>query len=103
RDFHVTGVQTCALPILTGIGGGMLRDLLLAEVPLVLRAELYAVAALAGATVVAVGHVLGLHGAGTAVVGAVLCFALRMTALRLGWHLPVGLQSGPREPDGRDR
>ena len=41
-----------------GIGGGMLRDVLVAEVPTVLRGELYAVAALAGAAVVVVGHVL---------------------------------------------
>ena len=43
------------LGMLTGIGGGMLRDLLLAEVPTVLRSELYAVAALAGAIVVVAG------------------------------------------------
>lgn len=101
--FGLAPPMSAGLGMLTGIGGGMVRDLLLAEVPLVLRAELYAVAALAGASVVAIGHVMGLHGAGTAVAGAVLCFALRMTALRLGWHLPVALQSGTREPDERDR
>ena len=51
--------MAAGLGMLTGIGGGIVRDLLLAEVPLVLRAELYAVAALAGASVVAMGSALG--------------------------------------------
>jgi len=41
------------LGMLTGIGGGMLRDVLVTEIPTVLRADIYASAALAGATVVA--------------------------------------------------
>lgn len=102
-EFGLAPAMAAGLGMLTGIGGGMMRDLLLAQVPLVLRADLYAVAALAGASVVALGHVLGLPGTSTAVAGALLCFILRMTALRLGWHLPVALQSGPREPDERDR
>ena len=48
------------LGMLTGIGGGMARDIMLTEIPAVLRAELYAVAALAGAGVVVVGETLGL-------------------------------------------
>jgi uncharacterized membrane protein YeiH len=48
------------LGMLTGIGGGMTRDVLLAEIPTVLRADLYAVAALAGATVVVIGAALRL-------------------------------------------
>lgn len=76
------------LGMLTGIGGGMVRDVLLAEVPMVLRSELYAVAALAGAAVVALGAVLGLAPAATAIAGALLCFALRLAAIRRAWHLP---------------
>ena len=75
--------------MLTGIGGGILRDLLVREVPTVLRAELYAVAALAGAAVVVVGGLLRLPAAPVAIVGAVACFGLRMLALRRGWKLPV--------------
>jgi uncharacterized membrane protein YeiH len=76
------------LGMLTGIGGGMVRDVLLAKVPVVLRSDLYAVAALAGAAVVAVGSVLGLAPAVAALVGALLCFALRMIAIRRDWQLP---------------
>ena len=46
--------------MLTGIGGGMTRDVLLAEIPTVLRADLYAIAALVGAAVVVIGDLLHL-------------------------------------------
>jgi hypothetical protein len=46
--------------MLTGIGGGMARDVLLTEVPTVLREDLYAVAALAGAAVVVIADMLQL-------------------------------------------
>jgi uncharacterized membrane protein YeiH len=77
------------LGMLTGIGGGILRDLLVAEVPIILRAELYAVAGLAAAVVVVGGHVARLPPAPVAIVGAVLCFALRLIAVRRDWQLPV--------------
>jgi uncharacterized membrane protein YeiH len=83
------------LGMLTGIGGGMARDILLAEIPIVLRAELYAVAGLAGATVVVVGDRLHLPFALSAFVGAVLCFGLRVMAVRRGWHLPIAGEHGP--------
>lgn len=76
------------LGMLTGIGGGMARDLLLAQVPAVLRADLYAVAALAGAIVVVLGDRFSISPVIATVAGAVLCFALRVIALRRGWQLP---------------
>jgi uncharacterized membrane protein YeiH len=81
------------LGMLTGIGGGMLRDVLVAEVPTVLRAELYAVAALAGAAVVVGGQRVGLPSAPLAIVGALVCFGLRLIALRRGWELPTAQQA----------
>lgn len=81
-------VMAALLGMLTGIGGGMLRDVLVREIPVVLRADLYALAALAGAIVVVGGHVLHVSPIITAVVGGALCFALRYMAIRHGWHLP---------------
>ena len=77
------------LGMLTGIGGGMLRDVLVSDIPAVLRADLYAVAALAGAAVVVLGDMLHMPPAATTLVGASLCFGLRFMAIRYGWHLPV--------------
>lgn len=94
--FAVAGTQKAlafglspAMAVLTGVGGGIVRDVLLAEIPAVLRSDLYAVAALAGAAVVAGGSVLGISSLITAVCGGVICFGLRMMAIRRGWHLPV--------------
>ena len=75
--------------MLSGIGGGIMRDILLNEVPLVLRADLYAVAALAGAAAVVVSHQLGLPATAAMCLGALLCFGLRVAAIRYGWGLPV--------------
>jgi len=75
--------------MLTGIGGGMVRDVLAAEVPSVLRGDIYAVAALAGASVVVIGRLMQLPSAGVTIMGAVLCFVLRYVSIRRGWQLPV--------------
>jgi uncharacterized membrane protein YeiH len=87
--FGLNPLPAVLLGMLTGIGGGMVRDLLVAEVPTVLHAELYAVAALAGAAVVVGGHLLQLPSLPVALVGAGLCFGLRLVAIRRGWALPV--------------
>jgi uncharacterized membrane protein YeiH len=87
--FGLNPVMAALLGMLTGIGGGIVRDLLLAHVPMVLRTEVYAVAALAGAGVVVIGATLGLPSAATMAAGAIVCFALRMLAVRRGWQLPV--------------
>ena len=82
-------VMATSLGMLTGIGGGMMRDVLLTEIPTVLRSELYAVAALAGAAVVVSGHLLRLPTIPVAMTGLALCFGLRVLAIRYGWQLPV--------------
>ena len=87
-------VAAVLLGMLTGIGGGMVRDVLVAEIPTVLRAELYAVAALAGAAVVVGGQLLRFPSTPVAIVGAVLCFGLRLLAIRRGWELPVARVPG---------
>jgi uncharacterized membrane protein YeiH len=87
--FGLDPVMAAVLGMLTGIGGGVMRDMLLAEIPVVLRAELYAVAALAGAAIVVIGEGLGLPSAAVVVAGIGLCFGLRVLAIRRGWNLPI--------------
>ena len=82
-------VMAISLGVVTGIGGGMVRDVLLAEIPTVLRAEFYAVAALAAAAIVVVGQMLGLPVAPVMAVALITCFSLRVMAIRRGWRLPV--------------
>ena len=96
--FHAGPVAATVLGMLTGIGGGMVRDVLVREIPSVLRSELYAVAALVGAAVVVIGWMLQLPSSGSALAGAFLCFGLRFMAMRRGWHLPVAFS-----PKGADQ
>ena len=77
------------LGMLTGIGGGMLRDVFVREIPTVLRKDLYASAALAGAGVVVAGQLLHLSPMPATIGGAALCFAIRLVAIRHGWGLPT--------------
>jgi uncharacterized membrane protein YeiH len=78
-------VMATVLWMVTGIGG----DVLLAEIPTVLRADLYAVAALAAAAIVVIGHMLQLPVAAVTAVALTSCFLLRVMAIRRGWRLPV--------------
>ena len=87
--FDAGPVAATVLGMLTGIGGGMVRDVLVREIPTVLRTELYAIAALIGAAVVVIGSMLHLPSAAAAATGAVLCFGLRFMAIRRGWQLPI--------------
>jgi uncharacterized membrane protein YeiH len=87
--FGLNPVMAALLGMLTGVGGGMMRDLLLAEIPTVLRADLYAIAGLAGAAVVVIGNLLHLPPTATTIIGALLCFGLRLMAIHRGWHLPI--------------
>ncbi|HET9695962.1 MAG TPA: trimeric intracellular cation channel family protein [Terriglobales bacterium] len=87
--FHVGPVPATLLGMLTGIGGGMVRDVLVSEIPTVLQTELYAVAALIGSAVMVLGRMLHFPYTASAIAGAVLCFAVRFTAMRRGWRLPT--------------
>lgn len=87
--FHAGPVAATLLGMVTGIGGGMVRDMLVMEVPSVLRTELYAIAALLGAAFTVAGQRLGIPLHLAAPIGAVLCITVRLLALRYGWHLPL--------------
>lgn len=91
--FGVAPVPAIMLGVLTGVGGGVARDILVAEIPTVLRAELYAVAALAGATVVVIGRALHFPSIPVTAAAAALCFGLRFMAIRHGWRLPLACHS----------
>ncbi len=95
QAFGLGPVAAVLLGVLTGIGGGMMRDVLTAEVPAVLRGDVYAVAALAGASVVVVGRMARLPSPAVTIAGAALCFAIRFLALRRNWQLPRPREARP--------
>jgi uncharacterized membrane protein YeiH len=81
-------VDAVILGAVTGIGGGMVRDILVREIPTVLRGGLYAIPALVGAGVVVVAYHAGDRTIVFPIVGAVVCFLMRMAGLRYGLGLP---------------
>ncbi len=98
-------IAAIVLGVMTGVGGGVVRDVLTSEVPAIFRGELYASAAVAGASVVVVARLLHLPTPAAAVTGAALCFALRYLAIRRGWRLPVAdhpMRRATDEPAGHD-
>jgi uncharacterized membrane protein YeiH len=90
--------QATLLGAITGIGGGMLRDILLSETPTVLRRELYAIPALLGAAVAVTAEKAGSTSPVFPLLGAALCFAIRIFALRRGIDAP---KTPPRRHDRR--
>lgn len=95
--FGLSPTMAALLGMLTGIGGGIVRDVLLAGIPWVLRSELYAVAALVGAAVVVSGDALQLNAAVAALLGAASCFALRIAAIRFRIGPPVARALPPKD------
>jgi len=82
-------VTSALVGVITGIGGGVLRDVLLREIPTVLRREVYAVAAALGAAVVVLGDRLGLPPGPVAPAAAALVAGVRVLALWRHWNVPV--------------
>ncbi len=99
--FAVTGAQkslayghnaevAVLLGITTAVGGGVLRDILLNRIPVILEKEIYASAALIGALIVVIGNYLKwLSSDWVTIIALIVCFGLRLLALRFHWNLPV--------------
>jgi len=84
----VNAVTAAMFGMLTAVGGGMARDILLAQVPAVLRADFYATAALAGAIILIIAQRAGLPPRVASIIGGASCFALRMAGVLGHWQLP---------------
>jgi len=74
---------------MTGVTGGVLRDILTAQVPLILRREIYATAAVAGIAVYLVLRAFAVHATVSVGAGMIVVVALRLLAIRWDLHLPV--------------
>ena len=99
--FSITGVQAAincgnagnplfaiSLGVITGIGGGMLRDILNGDIPSVLRKNIYALAAILGAASYYMMIISGYPEIPAVILSFCLTFGIRMAATCLGWHLP---------------
>jgi len=96
-DHGINPLMAAILGMLSGIGGGMTRDVLAGNVPFVLRGDLYALAALAGGAIVSTGMVMGVPPMYPMLLGAAVCIFLRLMAIYYGWRAPVARWSGDKE------
>lgn len=99
--FTISGVQIAeqsgqspiialVMGVVTGTAGGVIRDVLCGEIPLVFRrSELYASAALIGSGIYLGAEFLGVPMDIAALTGSGVIFFLRIAALKWKWHLPV--------------
>ncbi|MEU8227241.1 trimeric intracellular cation channel family protein [Kribbella sp. NPDC048915] len=88
-EFGLSPISAALLGTLSGIGGGVLRDILSGRVPVVLRAEIYATPALLGAAIVVVASALEYHALWVPIAAALVCFGIRLLAIRRGWNAPL--------------
>jgi uncharacterized membrane protein YeiH len=99
-DFGLGPVPAILLGAITGIGGGMLRDVLLREVPTVLRHELYAVPALLGAAILVIAQKAGSSSPVFPALGAFVCVAVRLVGLKRGVNVPISPSERRDQPRG---
>jgi uncharacterized membrane protein YeiH len=97
--FGLGPAQAVILGTITGVGGGTLRDVLIRQIPSVLRSELYAIPAMVGATIVVVASLLGADGPATAIGAAAVCFGIRMLGVRFGLNAPTPPAAPEPGPD----
>jgi uncharacterized membrane protein YeiH len=94
-DHRVGTVEAIVLGAITGVGGGVLRDVLVREIPVVLRAGLYAIPALVGAGIVAVAAKSGTHDLAVPLAGAAVCFLIRLAGIYFDLNVPRPTAPGP--------
>ncbi|HZY63181.1 MAG TPA: TRIC cation channel family protein [Edaphobacter sp.] len=87
-EFGINPLVAVLMGGVTGVGGGTIRDVLLTQVPGVLRTDVYAAAALAGAIIVVVCIRVKVPRGLAMSFGAAVCFLLRMVAVWRHWNLP---------------
>jgi uncharacterized membrane protein YeiH len=87
-DFGIHPFIAVLMGGVTGVGGGTIRDIFLARIPTVLRADVYATAALAGAAVLVVSLRFKMNAKSATILGSVVCFALRVVSVWRHWNLP---------------
>jgi uncharacterized membrane protein YeiH len=88
-DYGVPAVGACGIGLLTAIGGGLLRDVLVREIPAVLHREIYATAALLAAVIVVVGDKTDFNNVATAGVAIAAAFGLRVISRWKQWSAPT--------------
>lgn len=102
-DIVASPIVAVVMGVVTATFGGIIRDILGGEVPVLLRKEIYVTAALAGALVYVGGRALALGEPYALLAGFFACLVVRGLALWFGWSLPPYRARPGRPQDGRKR
>lgn len=86
------GLTAVIVGVITAVGGGLLRDLLVGQIPMVLRRDFYATPALVGAALVVLADALDVTSALTVWGSVALVFVVRVVAVRLDLNAPQPLR-----------
>lgn len=87
-EFGINPFVAALMGTLTAVGGGTLRDILMARIPIILRTDVYATAAFAGAVAMIAARSLGMPPRLAALTGGLTCFTVRVIAVWRHWALP---------------
>lgn len=99
QEYGLGPAPSAALGMVTGVGGGIIRDLLAGRIPVIFRyGELYAIPALAGAAIAATGAELGVAHGVILAPAALVTIGWRLLAVRRGWRAPVARLDPPSPP-----
>ncbi len=93
-SFGSSGLAAVLIGVITAVGGGMLRDVLVREVPEVLRRELYAIPALIGASSVVIAFNAGYLATWVVWACVIVVFVIRIVAVVLDLNAPTALRTG---------
>ncbi|GAA3101474.1 trimeric intracellular cation channel family protein [Streptosporangium carneum] len=95
-NYGLSPLHATLLGVTTGVGGGVLRDVLAGQIPnLLYDRQLYAVPAMLGSAMMATLYTFDLHGWPATLAAAVLAFGLRIAAMRLRWRAPLARGVAP--------
>jgi uncharacterized membrane protein YeiH len=87
-DFELGALGAVLMGVMTGTAGGVMRDLLANQVPLILRREIYASACVAGGTLLVILGEYGVAPAAAALLSAATVILVRLLAIHYDWSLP---------------
>lgn len=98
REAGLSTIPAAMLGVTTGVGGGLIRDVIARDVPLLVRrdSEIYAIPSAVGALVVAAAHTHDAYSPAVGIAAAVLVLGLRAAAVAAGWHAPGAWRRNPR-------
>ena len=87
-EFGLGIAPAILLGTVTGVGGGTIRDVMVGQIPTVLRSELYAIPAIVAAGITVATVQWGIYGLPAALAAAAVCFVIRMLGVRFGLNAP---------------